>query len=209
MNSFTPEIYKHYTTLPLVERNPYERVFYFVMRNCNENLMKSLEEAYEFIAVYAENFFEDKSFILNLLNFVIYGISLLVSIVLIPFIYKARKNMLEIIVLFLNIDKESIQTKLGEYANARKGIVTFFEKIKKEFGYINFDVEQKYKGNKTEEPKQSNANLNQIENINKGNNENNENNENHENNENECKVSAESEALLEMKSKIDAVFTER
>lgn len=157
LDDWNEEAYNIYERMDKETKKPYERLFYFVMENCNKDLMAALEESCDFIKGHAENYFDSEEFIMSLLNWLNFGISMLVCIVLVPYLYRAQQNIVKIIVLFFNIDKAAIEAKIEDYMKVRAEIVTHFSKIRRSFLQTNFVVEKisasKHEGK--EEAKQS------------------------------------------------------
>jgi len=150
------------------ERRRYDRLFYFIMENCNKQLMIALKESCEFIKDYASEFFSKEKVVMSLLNWINFGLSMVVCLILIPYLYKALQNIVKIILLFFSIDKELINEKIKDYEKAKKDIVTHFSKIKKSFQITNFSVERitasKFE-QKEEEKKEIQKPIDIIENI--------------------------------------------
>lgn len=142
LSDWNENAYDIFDRISTEERKPYDRLFYFVMENCNKDLMKALEESCSFINTYATGFFSDEQFLMNLLNWLNFGISMFVCLVLIPYLYRAQQNIVKIIMLFLSINKEVIKKKIEDYEDARDEIVANFSKIKKAFQQTNFNVER-------------------------------------------------------------------
>lgn len=90
--------------------------------------------------------------------------ALIACVVLIPFIYQAQRNVVEIISLFFNINHEEIIEKIRHFDNMKSEINSHFGKIQKFFNDTNFNIEireakvKKNNGEKKEDKNPESAN---------------------------------------------------
>jgi len=155
---------KDYRFLPIEQIEKYERMFYFVRKNCNSDLSYAIEDACKDIENECVTFFNDEEFATELLNWIIFGVAIVSSIILMPFIYRAQQNIIQIIILFLNIDKGDIKKKIEHYESMRKKIDSHFSRIKRFFWNTNFTVDKldtKGKNEQNINAKESSDHINQ------------------------------------------------
>jgi len=69
LEDLTPELMAKYKDLPLEQVEIYERIFFFVRKNCNGELRELLEEACFIIDHYTESFFAEEEFVRTARNF--------------------------------------------------------------------------------------------------------------------------------------------
>lgn len=139
---FTEDIYGRYNDLSLEQVQAYERLFYFVKKNCNGELYDVIEDSCTFIRTYAEDMSASEEFTAHLLNYIILGVAIASALVLMPYTYRAQQSILEILILFLSIDKREIKQKIEHYRNMLKDVNTHFKKVKEEFRKTEFAIDR-------------------------------------------------------------------
>eukprot|EP00826_Nyctotherus_ovalis_P005574 TRINITY_DN11265_c0_g1_i9.p1 TRINITY_DN11265_c0_g1~~TRINITY_DN11265_c0_g1_i9.p1 ORF type:complete len:259 (-),score=103.19 TRINITY_DN11265_c0_g1_i9:976-1752(-) len=139
---FTEDIYGKYNELSLEQVQAYERLFYFVKKNCNGEFYYVIEDSCSFIRDYAGDMSASEEFTAHLLNYIILGVAIASALVLMPYTYRAQQSILEILILFLNIDKKEIKQKIEHYKKMLKDINTHFKKIKEQFRKTEFTIDR-------------------------------------------------------------------
>ena len=139
-DNFNEEIYGNYNDLELEDIQLYERIFYFIKINCNGEILESIERSCEYMQEFADSFFTDEEFLMRIIDFVICGISALICFILIPYIYKTQQRIVEIIILFIKIDKAEIKKRISNYEVVAKQINTHFAQIKELFLRTDFAI---------------------------------------------------------------------
>ena len=120
----------------------FERLFYFIKKNCNSDLLAAVQESCEYVITHSANFFKNEKNAIILLNWIIYGIVIIACIILIPYIYKTQRVIIEIMILFMKIDKAEIRRKIDDYEKLAQKINNHFDKIRNEFWKTKFTIEK-------------------------------------------------------------------